>query len=71
MAALLSAPEDESLYRLLAALGSLIGGAGGDGGAQTARDLEMDAALSALQLAPTATPRVTQARDLCLGLLAA
>lgn len=74
MPELMQPPEEEALYRLLAALGVVAGTAaaegGGASGAETARDLELPATLSALALPPAASARITAVRDNCLKLLA-
>ena len=64
--------EEESLYRLLAALGGLVSSADGavaSSAVACAKDLELPSALASLQLPATASPRLTQCRDRCLALL--
>jgi phospholipase A-2-activating protein len=62
--------EEETLHRLLAALASLVSGhAAASAAADTARELELPATLTALVLPPTASPLVLAAKERCLAAL--
>lgn len=62
--------EEESLHRVLVALGALVGGgSAASSAADTARDLDIPSALAALALPSTASPLVVAARDRCVAAL--
>ena len=68
--ALTTPPEEEALHRLLHALAALVSGhAGAASAAETARELELPAALAALALPPTASPAVVAAKERCVSAL--
>ena len=70
VSALLTAAEEEGLHRLLVALHKLIsGGDGASAAKQTAKDLEIPAALAALALPSPPAPRVVAVRDTCIAAL--